>query len=536
MSGPPAPLDPPQDCVLSTPDTLWVSFCAVFVLGMMPALGMFEAGILGKKSTVSVFTQIFAGCAALCCLWFVCGFSIVFGPSYGSFIGSPHHFPLFINLELWECLPPLTIPGIIWAIFQMMFAAITPLLITGAYAERLLFRPFLVFTVLWEVLVYYPVAHWLWNANGWLAKLGALDFAGGIVVHITAGVAAVVTAIEVGHRRSLRSTSSDIQRHPHSAAAAAASGIGRTTSTLKRGAHQHGPAQPSNLPLAAIGATLLWMGWFSFNAGSAAGMDQQAVAAIVNTQVASVFGSVSWLLMTSHRPSAIELMNGAVAGLAGVTPAAGYISPWAAAVLGVFNGVGSRLACKVLEHLHIDDAVEVSAVHGVPGLIGSLCIGIFANPDVDPTVNAGVIYGRHSWYLLGAQVAAICATIVWTAVFTVASLRLTRLLFRVVSTRDAHDDRYHRGLDCAEHGVAAYGPEESHPHLKRDPSMPAAPRAPAVRHDATPLRTPVGYGGLFLVPSEGNVSDMEVGAGSDRPTDRLLPPSGLTPPASPTSL
>jgi Amt family ammonium transporter len=324
------------------------------VLLMIPALGMFEAGLLRKKNTVSIFMQIFFGLALLSVMWFIFGFSLTFGPDTAGLVGNLDWTFLKgvpFNDSLANYAP--TIPGVLFAKFEMMFAVITPLLLTGAIAERMKFSAFIIFIAVWSFLIYYPLVHWIWG-GGWLGKLGVVDFAGGIVIHTSAGMGALAAALVLGRRLN------------------------------------YGPAimVPHSIPLAVLGSALLWLGWFGFNAGSALASGGVAGNTVINTHMASSVSALIWVGLSwlrTGKPSIIAAINGAIAGLAGITPASGYVSVEHAFLIGIAVGIASYLGVIFLkDRLKIDDALDVSSVHGIAGIIGSLAIGIFAASIINP--------------------------------------------------------------------------------------------------------------------------------------------------------
>ncbi|CUG88418.1 ammonium transporter, putative [Bodo saltans] len=416
---PPTPTAP---CVAEDSDVSWVLISSVLVLGMMPGLAFFEAGLLRAKNTTSVVIQIFSGAALMPVLWILFGYSVTLGSNTkGGFIGD-FSKSLFIGVQYDDCYNGLSIPEALYGLFQMMFATITPLLMTGAYAERLAFRPYLIYSVLWEILIYYPVAHWIWGPGGWLAKMGVQDFAGGIVIHTTAGVSSLVAVLMLGQRR-------DFHKH-------------------------HGEAPYSSLPLTSIGATMLWTGWFGFNGGSALQAGQSAVHAVMNSQTAAVVCSTCFLFYVMFRTgkaSLLQCINGAIAGLAGVTPASGYITVPAAFVLGIILAISAQVSIFILKHkLKIDDALDVSSVHGVPGLIGALYIGFAGNSDVGGA--NGIIYGGGG-KLLGVQLLACIVASIWSIVFTYAILKFISLYYPL-----RVDDQGERlGLDHHQHDEPSTG-------------------------------------------------------------------------------
>eukprot|EP00759_Apiculatamorpha_spiralis_P007662 PhF_6_TR14896/c1_g1_i1/m.23236/K03320/amt, AMT, MEP; ammonium transporter, Amt family len=401
---------------------VWSFTSSLLVFIMIPGLAFFEGGLVRSKNTVSIITQVLSGHCVLTVMWIVVGFSLTFGRDYGGMIGDYEHFLLIdvpINgtyvSQMKYCEQPTT-RGI-RVLYELMFATISPLLITGAYAERLKYNHFLLFTILWELLIYYPVAHWIWHADGWMAKLGVVDFAGGIVIHATSGTSALIMAYIVGHR-------------------------------LDYNQYDHGNYPPSNMPLAAMGAALLWFGWGGFNAG---GADAGAISmlALLNTHVAAAVSSMVWLILSikfNNKARATAVMNGAIAGLAGITPAAGYVGLQAGMVYGLVGGLGSWGAAYLIkEVLHIDDALEVTAVHGVSGVIGALYIGVAANGSSSGVVASGKLFGL--------QLMALIVSMAWTAVFTFLIVWICRSVFGPL--RVAAEDEL-LGLDLVEHQEVAY--------------------------------------------------------------------------------
>eukprot|EP00455_Lapot_gusevi_P044497 TRINITY_DN5566_c0_g1_i1.p1 TRINITY_DN5566_c0_g1~~TRINITY_DN5566_c0_g1_i1.p1 ORF type:complete len:477 (-),score=172.07 TRINITY_DN5566_c0_g1_i1:77-1507(-) len=410
-----------QQCNIDTGDTAWVLVSTVLVLGMMPALALFEAGLLRSKNTLSIATQIIGGLTVLAFMWNVFGFSLVYSTTVGGIIGNLDNV-LLINVSYSDCNPRLSknIPIAAFAAFQMMFACITPLLMTGAYAERLKFKAFMMITVLWEIFVFYPIAHWIWG-GGWLGALGVMDFAGGIVIHVSAGIGALVLAIMVGHRHEFEK--------------------------------YHGEFPPSNLPLAVLGAALLWMGWFGFNAGSALSASAVAVSAVASTQIAACVSGIVWLALSwiRDRPSCVALINGVIAGLAGVTPASGYISSESTLVLGLILGVASFYGVVLMKHkLHIDDALDVSSVHGLTGLIGSIFIGFCSETRLNPIAANGVVFGGGR--LLWVQLVGVIVVLVYAAVVTYLIGLVTQ---HFVGLRITIEEEI-SGLDMVEHAEFAY--------------------------------------------------------------------------------
>lgn len=413
-------------CERNDGDVSWVLFSTVLVCGMLPGLAFFEAGFLRTKNTLSVIVQVISGFSIMSVMWIVVGFSLTFSKDHGGLIGDFDHC-LFIGIDYDGCYncsaytEPIKIPQATFAIFQMMFAVITPLLMTGAFAERIAYKAFLILTIAWEVIVYYPLAHWIWG-NGWLDTLGVLDFAGGIVIHASTGASALVACWALGPRV----------------------GFG------------HGEFPASSLPLAAIGATFLWIGWFGFNAGSSLMAGPSSIHAVVNSQVAATTSATVWLILsviTTGMPSLTCLLNGAIAGFAGITPAAGYVSSPSAICIALVVGCCSFFAIPIIrDKLKIDDALDVSSVHGVSGIVGSLAIGIAASKNVNSGGDDGMIFAYGSPRLLGLQLLGVVIAVVYASVCT---FLIITVLKRWTSLR-ATTTQELKGLDIAVHQETAY--------------------------------------------------------------------------------
>eukprot|EP01112_Ceratiomyxa_fruticulosa_P000278 TRINITY_DN10266_c0_g1_i1.p1 TRINITY_DN10266_c0_g1~~TRINITY_DN10266_c0_g1_i1.p1 ORF type:complete len:445 (-),score=64.35 TRINITY_DN10266_c0_g1_i1:232-1566(-) len=410
------------ECSVDTGDTTWVLISTILVLGMIPALGFFEAGLLRSKNSLSLITQVFYGVVVLSVLWHIVGFSLSFGSSRGGFIGS-FEYALYLNVPYDQCGPYApNIPAALYAMFMMMFASITPLLMTGSFAERIKWKSFLTLTILYEVIVFYPVCHWIWG-KGWLADMGVVDFAGGIVIHTAAGSSSLVIALFMGRRK-------DFDKYG-------------------------GEFPPSNLPLAALGAALLFMGWFGFNSGSALAAGPIAVSAVVSTQIGGSCSAVMWIALAWFRgkPSCTSILNGVIAGLAGITPASGFINSQSTIILGFIIGLASYLGVYFLKHkLKIDDALDVSSVHGITGVVGSISIGFLAQRSVNPNLREdGLIFGGNG-HLLGVQVLAV-------VVVAAYSMALTYVLLKIIDKTmgvkvDSSEEE--TGLDLTDHGEYAY--------------------------------------------------------------------------------
>jgi Amt family ammonium transporter len=394
------------------------------VLLMIPALGMFEAGLLRKKNTVSIFMQIFFGLALLSVMWFIFGFSLTFGPDTAGLVGNLDWTFLKgvpFNDSLANYAP--TIPGVLFAKFEMMFAVITPLLLTGAIAERMKFSAFIIFIAVWSFLIYYPLVHWIWG-GGWLGKLGVVDFAGGIVIHTSAGMGALAAALVLGRRLN------------------------------------YGPAimVPHSIPLAVLGSALLWLGWFGFNAGSALASGGVAGNTVINTHMASSVSALIWVGLSwlrTGKPSIIAAINGAIAGLAGITPASGYVSVEHAFLIGIAVGIASYLGVIFLkDRLKIDDALDVSSVHGIAGIIGSLAIGIFAASIINPMGPNGLLYGNPSQLLIQAIGVGVAGVMGFFGTYVI--LKVIDVLIGIRVSAKVEQE----GLDIAEHAERAYSDED----------------------------------------------------------------------------
>jgi ammonium transporter, Amt family len=411
-----------QMAELNTGDTAWVLMSAAMVMLMTPALAFFYGGLVRQKNVLATLMHSFFMLGLISVQWVLWGYSIAFGPTIGGFIGAP----VWLGLNGVGAEPnadyAATIPHLAFMAFQMMFAVITPALITGAFAERKRFKAFVVFSLLWATFVYDPLAHWVWGVGGWLRTMGALDFAGGTVVHISAGVAALVAAMMLGRRK----------------------GFGTE------------PMEPHNVPYVVLGAGVLWFGWFGFNAGSALGANGLAANALVTTHVAAAMAAVTWATVSwaaNGRPSVVGAACGAVAGLVAVTPAAGYITPAAAILIGLGAGVFCFWAVKIVkDRLGVDDSLDVVGVHGVGGIWGAIATGLFATKTVNSAGADGLFYGNPQQLVV--QLLAVGATCVLSAVLTFVILKIVDLTvgLRVTETEEEH------GLDRSQHGELAYQP------------------------------------------------------------------------------
>ncbi len=409
---------------IDTGDTAWMLVAGSLVLLMIPALGLFESGLLRKKNAASIFMQIFFGLALLSVMWFTFGFSLSFGPSEQGFVGNLDW--TFLKGVPWD--EPLdqyapSIPGVLFVKFQLMFACITPLLLTGTIAERMKFSSFIIFIAAWSTLIYYPLVHWVWG-GGWLADLGVVDFAGGIVIHTSVGMAALAAAIVLGRRRN------------------------------------YGPAImiPHSIPLAVLGSSLLWLGWFGFNAGSALASGGVAGNTVIVTHMASSVSALIWAGLSwirTGKPSVVATINGAIAGLAGITPASGFVSVEHSFVIGIAIGIASYSGVVLFkEKLKIDDALDVSSVHGVAGIIGSLAIGIFASSMINPGGPDGFLFGNPDQIWIQAVGVGIAGAMGFGGTWII--LQVMKHLIGIRVSKEVED----MGLDISEHAERAYSDEE----------------------------------------------------------------------------
>jgi Amt family ammonium transporter len=400
-------------------DTAWVLVSSALVLAMlMPGLALFYGGLVRTKNVLATIMQSVMILSVVSVLWILFGYSLAFGPDKGGVIGGLDWVGLNgVGAEPHPIYAP-TIPHQAFVLFQLMFAAITPALITGAFAERKRFMSVVLFAAIWSIVVYVPLAHWIWG-GGWLAKLGALDFAGGAVIHISSGASALVCAIILGKRR------------------------GYGTDYMA----------PHNLPMTLLGTGFLWFGWFGFNGGSALGANGIAVSAILATHTAAAMGSMAWCgVEWAHRgkPTVLGVASGAVAGLATVTPAAGYISPLFAVAIGTVAGMACYAAIVWKGRFGYDDSLDVVGIHGVGGVIGILATGLCASKIINPAGADGLFYGNPG--LFGVQLLVVVVTTIFSMVGTFVILKLVDSMtgLRVSSEEEA------TGLDLSQHNERAY--------------------------------------------------------------------------------
>ena len=401
-------------------DTAWILISSALVMLMTPGVALFYGGMVRRKSVLSTMMMSFAILAVVGLLWVLYGYSLSFGPDKAGIIGWLDWAGLSQVGQEPSAVYATTVPHLAFMIFQAMFAIITVALITGAVVERMKFSAILVFSVLWLTVVYCPVAHWVWGDGGWLAKLGALDFAGGIVVHISAGVSALALAKLLGPRKGFLNKA---------------------------------PMEPHNIPLVALGAGLLWFGWFGFNAGSALTSGGLAASAFVATNISAAAAAFTWMILSwlHRRPTLLGTVTGAIAGLAAITPAAGFVPPLAGIPIGIVAAVVCYYCMLFRMRLNIDESLDVWAVHGMGGTWGVLATGIFASAAINSAGADGLLLGNA--LQLARQLAGVAA--VWGYAFGVSwvlgKIVNVTLGLRVSKTEETV------GLDISQHGERAYG-------------------------------------------------------------------------------
>ncbi|OGP74906.1 MAG: ammonia channel protein [Deltaproteobacteria bacterium RBG_16_49_23] len=400
-------------------DTSWLLISSALVMLMTPGLALFYGGMVRSKNVLGTIMQSFIALGVITIQWVLYGYSLAFGPDIGGIIGSLKWIGLRgVGLDPFPDYSA-TVPHQAFMIFQMMFAVITPALITGAFAERFKFKTYLVFLILWATFVYDPLAHWVWGIGGWIKNLGALDFAGGLVVHISSGIAALAAALVVGKRK----------------------GYGEE------------PMPPHNLTMTLLGAALLWFGWFGFNGGSAIASGSLATSAFVVTHISAASAALSWMMAEwAYRgnPTALGGASGAVAGLVAITPASGYVGPIPAIVIGLAAGVLCYIAINLKNRFGYDDSLDVVGVHGVGGTWGALATGLFASKAINSAGNDGLFFGNPS--LLGIQ--ALTVLVAWIYSFVV-TLFLLKILDRTMGLRVSEEHEMN-GLDISQHGESGY--------------------------------------------------------------------------------
>jgi len=403
---------------MNTGDTAFMLIATAMVMLMTPGLALFYGGLVRSKNVLGTIMHSMVCLGVVTLIWILYGYSIAFGPDSNGLLGDLSLLGLN-GVSLGPGPYSKTIPDLLFCAFQLMFAIITPALISGAIAERMKFSAYLLFIALWSTLVYLPICHWVWG-GGWLGKMGALDFAGGTVIHINSGVAALVAAIVLGKRK----------------------GWGRES------------FHPHNLPMTILGAGLLWFGWFGFNAGSALAANETAALAFFTTQVATGAAVLSWLAvewLVQKKPTTLGAVSGALAGLVAITPGAGFVSPLSALLIGLAAGAICYLAVLAKSKLGYDDALDVVGVHGVGGLWGALATGLFSSSAINPAAANGLFFGNPHQFLVQAIGAG--AAILYSLVFTYVILKVVALMTGGLRL-DLEDEI--QGLDLTQHSEVGY--------------------------------------------------------------------------------
>ena len=400
-------------------DTAWLLISTALVMLMTPGLALFYGGMVRRKNVLATILQSFIALGLISVQWVLFGYSLAFGPDIGHFIGSLK----WIGLSGVGLTPnsdyAATVPHQAYMMFQMMFAVITPALITGAFAERFKFNTYILFILLWSTFVYCPIAHWVWAVGGWIRNLGALDFAGGLVVHVSSGIAALAAALVIG----------------------------------KRKVYEGELTQPNNLTMTLTGAAMLWFGWFGFNAGSALTSGGLATSAFTATHISAASAAVAWLFaewLHNGKPTVLGAASGAVAGLVAITPASGFVGPLSAMIIGLCAGVLCYFAIGLKTKFGYDDSLDVVGVHGVGGAFGALATGLFASTAINPYGNNGLFFGNFS--LLGIQALSVVAAVIYSFAISWVILKVLDLTIGIrVKEEDEKD-----GLDLSQHGESGY--------------------------------------------------------------------------------
>ena len=403
---------------ISAGDTAFIMVSAALVLLMTPALGLFYGGMVRNKNVLGTIMHSLIMVAIISFEWVYLGYTMSFGPDVGGIIGDLSWFGLKGVGAAPSDTYATTIPHLVFMIYQCMFAVITPALITGAFAERIKFGPFIVFSLLWAIFVYNPVCHWIWG-GGWLGSRGVLDFAGGLVVHLTSGAAALAAALVLGPRKGFRTRS----------------------------------FMPHNLPLTLLGTGLLWFGWFGFNGGSALAANGIAASAFVSTHLAGMAAMASWCLMEKIRqgkPTTLGAASGAIAGLATITPAAGFVGPNSAIIIGIIAGILCYYGVSMKEKFGYDDSLDVVGIHGLGGLAGTLMLGLFASKAVNPGGADGLFFGNPGFFF--TQFSGVFIVLVYSFI---ASLVIFKAVDKFFGLRVPEDDEI-QGLDLSQHSETAY--------------------------------------------------------------------------------
>jgi len=409
----------PSPPKVDTGDTSWILISSALVMLMTPGLALFYGGMVRSKNVLGTIMQSFIALCVITIQWVLYGYSLAFGPDIGGIIGSLDWVGLRgVGLDPFPDYSA-TVPHQAFMIFQMMFAVITPALITGAFAERFKFKTYLVFLILWATFVYDPLAHWVWGTGGWIKNLGALDFAGGLVVHISSGMAALAATLVVGKRK----------------------GYGDE------------PMPPHNLTMTLLGAALLWFGWFGFNGGSAVASGSLATSAFVVTHISTAAAALSWMILEwAYRgnPTVLGAASGAVAGLVAITPASGFVGPVSAIIIGLVGGAVCYLAINLKSKFGYDDSLDVVGVHGVGGTWGALATGLFACKAINSAGNDGLFFGNFS--LIGIQALSVVSAWIYSFVMT---LIILKVLDWTMGLRVSEEHEIN-GLDISQHGEAGY--------------------------------------------------------------------------------
>ncbi len=404
---------------IDTGDTTWLLISTALVMLMTPGLALFYGGMVRKKNVLGTIMQSFIALGLVTVQWVLVGYSLAFGPDIGHVIGGPQWFGLTgVGLDPNPDYAA-TVPHQAFMVFQMMFAVITPALITGAFAERFKFSTYIVFVLAWSTLVYAPLAHWVWGVGGWIHNLGALDFAGGLVVHISSGVSALAAALIVGKRKG----------------------------------HGHDSMPPHNMTMTLLGAAILWFGWFGFNGGSAVASGMLATSAFVATHIAAATAAVSWLLVEwaqRGKPTILGAASGCVAGLVAITPASGFVGPMSALLIGLGAGALCYVGVNIKNKFGYDDSLDAVGVHGVGGTFGALATGLFASKAINPGGADGLLFGNPS--LIGIQFVSIVAASVFAFSMTWLILKVLKSTMGLRVNQEDEEE----GLDLSQHGESGY--------------------------------------------------------------------------------
>lgn len=407
------------DAKIDSGDTAFVLLSAALVMLMTPGLALFYGGMVRRKNVLGTIMQSFVAIAIVSIQWILFGYSLSFGPDVHGIIGSLDWIGLKgVGVQPNPDYAP-TVPHIAFMIYQAMFAVITPALISGAVAERMKFSAFFLFTILWTTIVYDPVAHWVWGTGGWLKNIGVMDFAGGIVVHITSGISALAAAIFIGKRKG----------------------------------YMHETLMPHNLPMTVLGAGLLWFGWFGFNAGSALSSGTLSSMAFVVTHISAVAATLIWVIIEwLHRgkPTMFGAATGSVAGLATITPASGFVGPMSALVIGLLAGAVCYMSLNMKNRLGYDDSLDAFGIHGIGGILGTLATGLFAQKLINQAGSDGLLFGNYKAFV--SQAIGILVAIVYSFIVTAIILKV---LDWTMGLRVAVEDEV-EGLDLSQHGESGY--------------------------------------------------------------------------------